>query len=173
MPYTLNGIGTTFYGQRDFRADGSYITTEWFAVLYLPIVPLHSLRVRYQGPGEQRWYLGFGSSESYAVYEKHFPNWKQVICTYGYIAFLAAWAYLVGSAVLSVFPHVFDTAWSVTLVFIACIIPVPTPWVLRYCSQRGMFHELFGDPLKQAKKAKVMKPTADVYIPPQEPPRIR
>lgn len=33
-----------------------------------------------------------------------------------------------------------------------------------------ILHELFGDPLKQAGKAKQTKPTADVYIPPQEPP---
>ncbi len=49
MPSTLNGIGTKFYGQRDFSPDGSYITTEWFVFIYIPLIPLKSLRVRYQG----------------------------------------------------------------------------------------------------------------------------
>lgn len=47
MPYAFNGIGTTFYGKRDFHADGSFLTTEWVCLLYLPIFPLQSLRVRY------------------------------------------------------------------------------------------------------------------------------
>jgi hypothetical protein len=73
MAYTLNGIGTTFYGQRDFRADGTFITTEWLVLVYIPFIPFRSLRVRYQGPGKHRWHLGFGSSDNYAIYEKCFP----------------------------------------------------------------------------------------------------
>jgi len=53
MAYSFNGIGTTFYGQRDFRADGSYVTTEWIVFCCIPIAPLRSLRVKYQGPGDQ------------------------------------------------------------------------------------------------------------------------
>jgi hypothetical protein len=30
MAYTFNGIGTTYYGSADRRADGSYVATEWF-----------------------------------------------------------------------------------------------------------------------------------------------
>ena len=60
MAYTLNGIGTTFYGQRDFQPDGSYLTTEWLVFLYVPLIPIRSLRVVYRGPGEPRWHLGFG-----------------------------------------------------------------------------------------------------------------
>lgn len=55
-PFTLNGFGTTFYGKRDFRADGSYITTEWIVLAYLPLIPIRSLRVSYRGPGERRSY---------------------------------------------------------------------------------------------------------------------
>jgi len=138
MAFTLNGIGTTFYGQRDFREDGTYITTEWFAVCHVPIIPLRSLRVRFQGPGEPRWYLGLGSSDNYAVYEKSFPHWKQVLYTYGYVAFVIAWVYFIGSTALSLFPRALDTVSSVSMVFIACMIPVPTPWILRYCAQRKL-----------------------------------
>ena len=140
MAYTFNGMGTTFYGQRDFRVDGTHITTEWLVCFYVPLIPLRSLRVRYQGPGEHRWHLGFGSSENYAVYEKRFPpHWRQVLCTYGYVALLVAWVYWVGFNVAVVFPNALDNALSVALVFIACIIPVPTPWILRHYAEKRAY----------------------------------
>jgi len=138
MAYSINGIGTTFYGQRDFRPDGTYLTTEWFALLYFPIFPLRSLRVMYQGQdNDDHWHFGVGSTDNYAVYEKHFPpNWKQVLFTYGYVAFMIAWIYFVCTTATSIIPHALDTVFSVTLIFIGCIIPVPTPWILRYIAMR-------------------------------------
>lgn len=135
--FTLNGIGTTFYGQRDFRKDGSYTTTEWLVFFYVPLIPIRSLRVRYQGPAESSFPIGFGSAESYTIYEKRFPHWKQVLCTYGYISLVAAWAYLAGSALVSLFPHALESAFSITLVFIVCILPIPTPWILRHYALRN------------------------------------
>jgi hypothetical protein len=44
MP-ALNGFGTMLYGQAKQRPDGSYVTTKWFAMSYLPIVPLKSMRI--------------------------------------------------------------------------------------------------------------------------------
>jgi hypothetical protein len=44
--YTLNGIGATFYGHRDYNADTqSYVTTHWFTALFVPIIPLAAYRV--------------------------------------------------------------------------------------------------------------------------------
>jgi len=34
------------YGKRDFRTDGSYVTTKWFTFLWVPLVPLRSMRVK-------------------------------------------------------------------------------------------------------------------------------
>jgi len=45
MPSTFNGIGTRYIGWYDPLPDGSYITTKWL-VLFLPIIPLESYRVR-------------------------------------------------------------------------------------------------------------------------------
>jgi hypothetical protein len=45
MPKSYNGIGTMFMGQRDFRPDGSYVTTEFFVILLFPVMPLKSYRV--------------------------------------------------------------------------------------------------------------------------------
>jgi hypothetical protein len=87
MAFTFQGIGTTFYGQRDFRADGSFITTEWFVFVFVPIIPFRSLRVRYQGTSGAVFY----SKKSYLVCEKTFPNWKQVLCVYSFAIFTVAW----------------------------------------------------------------------------------
>jgi hypothetical protein len=44
--FTFNGIGTKLYGNRDVDStNGSYITTKWFTIFYLPIFPLGSFRV--------------------------------------------------------------------------------------------------------------------------------
>ncbi len=91
-PFTLNGFGTTFYGKRDFRADGTYITTEWVVLAAIPIIPLRSLRVRYKGPGERSFPIGIGSSDSYSVFEKTRPNRRQVLFTYGFVCIFVLWA---------------------------------------------------------------------------------
>src|SRR6185295_6776026 len=144
MPFSFNGIGTTYYGKRDFRADGSYVTTEWFVFACLPIIPIRSVRVRHQGTGEQHWYLGIGSSERYAVYEQTSPHRKQVFYTYGYVALLLGWAFLVGYIALSLSPDAFESP-NIWMVFIACIIPVPTPWILRQYAQKKKLHTCLRD----------------------------
>lgn len=142
MAYTLNGIGTTFYGRRDFRTDGTYITTEWLVFFYLPLIPIRSLRVSCLGPSDHLSHLGLGSSESYEVYEKHFPpNWKQVLCTYGYVVLLIAWIYAVISITISIFPHALDTVFNVTMLCFSCIIPVPVPWILRHLSLKRVYEK--------------------------------
>ena len=45
MPFTFNGIGTTYYGKRDIYPDSSFVTTEWLVFVYLPLLPIRSLRV--------------------------------------------------------------------------------------------------------------------------------
>jgi hypothetical protein len=51
MPYTFNGFGTRYYGERERAEDGSYITTEWITLLYFPILPIRSFRVLPVGKG--------------------------------------------------------------------------------------------------------------------------
>jgi hypothetical protein len=45
MPHSVNGFGTRYYGRREEALDGSYVTTVWITVLYIPILPLRSYRV--------------------------------------------------------------------------------------------------------------------------------
>ena len=82
MAFIIQGFGTAFVGQRDFEADGSYITTEWVVVFCLPVIPLRSLRVKQPIHGGNP----FVSTESYLVRRKLPLHRKQVFCVYGLMA---------------------------------------------------------------------------------------
>jgi hypothetical protein len=131
MAYSFQGFGTTFYGKRDFRPDGTYITTEWIVLFAVPVIPLRSLRVQDRGPAERRFAIGFGSSESYAVYVKTPPNIQQVVYTYAFIAFLVAWAVF---AVWLFNGTITDVAVYSMLAFGA--LPGVIPYLLRRTARR-------------------------------------
>jgi hypothetical protein len=78
MPSNVNGFGTKYYGQRDFRPDGSYITTKFFCLAFFPIIPLHSVRVI---PDPKNSWMPF-SKNYYAILEKRWPNSLQVLSIY-------------------------------------------------------------------------------------------
>lgn len=46
MPATINGTGTTYYGECRYQPDGSFQTTHWMVVIFFPLLPLRSYRVR-------------------------------------------------------------------------------------------------------------------------------
>ncbi len=46
MPSSYMGIGTAFHGERDYLIDGTWRTTDGLTVLYVPLVPLRSVRIR-------------------------------------------------------------------------------------------------------------------------------
>ena len=49
---TVNGIGTGFYGSRDLdRPTGSYVKTQCFCILFVPILALKAYRVASRGSG--------------------------------------------------------------------------------------------------------------------------
>jgi hypothetical protein len=50
MPFTIAGIGTSFRGRRELP-DGTYITTEWVTLWWVPLVPRRSWRVLGEGAG--------------------------------------------------------------------------------------------------------------------------
>ncbi len=78
MPSSVNGFGTKYYGQRDFRPDGSYLTTKFFCLAFFPIIPLHSVRVI---PDPKNSVLPF-SKNYYAILEKRWPHPLQVLSIY-------------------------------------------------------------------------------------------
>jgi hypothetical protein len=74
---SYNGIGTTIYGKREVnQADGSYIATKWFIILFFPLVPLGSYRVI---KAKQKFLSGSWPSYQMIPVEM---NLRQVINTY-------------------------------------------------------------------------------------------
>lgn len=43
--FTLNGVGARMYGDRDHDRDGSYVSTRYFTVLFVPVIPIDAYRV--------------------------------------------------------------------------------------------------------------------------------
>ena len=67
MPYAINGFGSAYYGRNEEWPDGSYITTEWFTIAWIPILPLGSYRVRPANKGKGHFFPPGYSQEYYSV----------------------------------------------------------------------------------------------------------
>jgi hypothetical protein len=82
MPSSIAGSGTTFLGQRNFRSDGSYVTTEFITAIYLPLVPIRSFRVIEYGSSHR--YFGPNVASSNTLYRgQRIPLcWPQVAAVY-------------------------------------------------------------------------------------------
>lgn len=147
VAYSFNGIGTTYYGKRDFAADGSYVTTEWFVFIWLPIVPLRSLRV--QESGSESRLLGW--ADTYRVLSVTSPNVRQVLFTYGFVASFAIGVYLLSLAIslrqkvlpLSSYPQL---GLAIDAVAIGCWVALPLlPYVLRRIARARLSRARRGD----------------------------
>ena len=87
--YYYNGFGTNLYGHNTLP-DGSYIATKWITILFLPIWPLGSYRVKKIGARSVTFDLmSRGKHQSQPV----FLNVRQVVTTY--IISIPLWALLV------------------------------------------------------------------------------
>jgi hypothetical protein len=86
MSWTFHGIGTGVYGERDYWPDGSFVTTEWFFIAWIPLIPICSKRISYTHNSD---YAVF-DPDGYYVYETMGVNRRQVIYTYLWIASVVA-----------------------------------------------------------------------------------
>ena len=99
-----NGVGTTIYGKRDFLSDESFVTTKWVIFLYVPLLPLCSMRIRLaEKPAlPDHWIaslflalggmLAFSRSGTYVIYSKRRPVFQQVLYVYAFVIALGlAW----------------------------------------------------------------------------------
>lgn len=141
MAYSLNGIGTTFYGERDFRSDYSYVTTEWIVFLYIPLIPIRSLRVipTATRPDSDSFRIGFGETKSYRILEKTPPNWKQVLYTYVFFLGFPSWVFFLAFC-LSVAPSL-QSLTGLILLFALSIPPAFLPQLLQRRAEKkvGIF----------------------------------
>jgi len=138
MAFTFQGVGTKFYGQRDFRSDGSFVTTEWFVLLYIPIIPLRSFRVLYRGAEDTAFVFPvYYQKEHYSICERFFPSWKQVLYTYSFMIFILFWTLLLINWYTQFFQKIGE--------IVATLLIVPSfglgavvPYILRYYAWRKL-----------------------------------
>jgi len=131
MAYTLNGIGTKFYGERDLRVDNSYITTEWIVIFYVPIIPLRSFRVRPSGAPENYQPISLGidlGTEHYLRERSKLPNWRQVLCVYGFVALCAAWGTAIIYAAIAGCTYLSAHFGQGAAIFFGVVFPLLTGW---------------------------------------------
>ena len=83
MAFVIHGIGTMVYGERDYWPDGSYVTTEWFVIAWLPIIPLYSKRISYTKNSD---YAKYDVIEGFYVYETMGVDRKQALYIYLWLA---------------------------------------------------------------------------------------
>lgn len=83
MAFTINGIGSTYYGCRPLL-DGSYVTTKWAVILFIPLFPLGSFRVVQASPV----WGGVPYSRQTLTGQRVSLDWRMVIRAYGLMASL-------------------------------------------------------------------------------------
>ncbi|MGA9069464.1 MAG: hypothetical protein WB424_04355 [Terracidiphilus sp.] len=82
MPSIMQGLGFRYYGHRDLKADGSYITTKFFCVLYLPVVPIATFRVIAVRQDSWLPYHTIRNTILYKLVSKDSLNLKQIFLVY-------------------------------------------------------------------------------------------
>ena len=124
MPTSYNGIGTMFMGQRDFRPDGSYVTTEFFVVLLFPVMPLRSYRVVPLGGNKYRVL----EQLPFHVWQSRSLQWTAFACIMTPAAFLASG---VGRDL--------GKDWSLGLMAFLATAPLLLGWVVRWMAKRRAY----------------------------------
>ncbi len=132
MAFTFNGIGTMVYGERDYWPDGSFVTTEWFVIAYVPISPSVSMRISYARNSPFAKY----DSAGYYIYEAKPINRKQVLSTYLWFGSIIVLFVLAAKYQDSLVALVGDSekAAELWLVLMATILVLP--YVLRRLAKR-------------------------------------
>jgi len=120
MAGSINGIGTTYYGQGDFHSDGSFITTKWVIFVFIPVVPTSSMRVQYRG--RSGW---FSNTTEYEVVGDVPLEAVQVLKTYLYVALLFGMIALL------------DSTWPPAVKFLGFFAVVMLPFVLRWMAKKN------------------------------------
>lgn len=73
----INGMGSMLIGRSEPRADQSYVTTEWFTILWIPLFPV----CRYRLTHHEECSTPFG--ERYSIHEKMPPRFNDAAKVYG------------------------------------------------------------------------------------------
>jgi len=90
MAATFKGVGTVYYGEADRREDGTFLSTEFVCVAFLPIWPLCTRRLRRKAQ-ENRGITMPVHEEPYDTIERLPIAWHQVARVYIFIICAFLW----------------------------------------------------------------------------------
>jgi len=89
----INGMGSAFIGRSGQREDGSYVTTEWFTILWIPIFPVCRYRLLEHQDARRLFH------REYTILDKFPPRGADAARVYGFaviaLLLLIGLAYLV------------------------------------------------------------------------------
>ena len=121
--FSFNGFGTTLYGKRGFKKDGSYFTTEFIAAAYLPLFPLRTIRIRPTTPGWNFIHAQF------LILEQMPLSLPQVLSV-----MLFAYVFLGLLLAVNFLP---DDGTEQRICAWAAMLVLPIPWVLRRLARQN------------------------------------
>jgi hypothetical protein len=137
MAFVFHGIGTMVYGKRDYWPDGSFVTTEWFVVAYVPIFPIVSKRISYTRNSDYAIYDPSG----YFVYETLPLDGGQVASVYGWFAAMIG-PFIIWSNFQDALARMLgDEDRAAGLFFLSLAITVAFPYLLRRRAKRRKLRE--------------------------------
>ncbi len=125
-------IGPALHGRRDFFPDGSFITTEWFAVVWIPLIPVCSKRVS----AEQTSMNAVRDPSGWYVHDVTSPNLKQVLCVYAWCASMIAAIFLGARFQDALSEALGDEDEASALCLLALAVIGSLPYVLRRLAKR-------------------------------------
>jgi len=89
-PSSYIGCGTMFYGALGREGDGSFITTLWFCILFIPLIPIQSYRVIRSHESSDWQGVIITTRKYFFIKEALTLNAFQLIITYGFfLSFVA------------------------------------------------------------------------------------
>jgi len=121
---SFSGCGTGFCGATGRHGDGSFLTTKWFTLFGVPIIPISSYRVSYGGSSSRFSGVVISESKQYYIYSKENLNFLNVIRTYAILAGAILAAIVLGGLA--------NRTNSAFMLGVAVVIPIALSiWLLR------------------------------------------
>jgi hypothetical protein len=125
-------VGQALYGRRDFFPDGSFVTTQWFAFMWVPLVPMWSKRVSVYRTSVN----AVRDPTGWWVHDVTAPNLKQVLCVYAWCAAMIAPVLLWGRFQDDLARLLGDEDRAAGLCLLALAVIGSLPYVLRRLAKR-------------------------------------
>lgn len=125
---SINGFGTTFYGECDYQPDGTYLTTYWIILAFVPVIPLYSARIMQT----ESSFLGGGSLYHYQKLPIH---WPQVLRVWGFAAGVVV-GFVACLAVVDGIPGAQDKGYAAAILMLYMIGVLLLPHFLRHRAKK-------------------------------------